>query len=250
MKLTGIYLITNLINGKMYVGLSVDIPKRWNKHTKTSKNKSRAIKNALNKYGVDNFNFKMIHQCSKKRLGELEKFYIKKLNTMSPNGYNLTSGGEHPEWSQESRDKLSVSLTGRVVSNECCQNISKAQKESEKTERHIIALADMKRGVPLTPEHRNNLKRTLEQREKMSRERIAKEKKHTIETKEKMSQSSPNKKKVLQYTMTDVFVKEWSSGAEIKRELNISVSNACRGEKNRKQAGGFKWKYADEKNVE
>ena len=93
----GIYKITNLINHKIYIGQSVNIEQRWKEHRKlmnSQRCKHFPLYRAFNKYGIENFSFKIIRQCSKKELNQLEKFYIKKYNCVVPLGYNCTLGGE------------------------------------------------------------------------------------------------------------------------------------------------------------
>ena len=102
----GIYKIEKLINGKVYIGQSVDIKGRWNEHKLVN---SRASKDALKsqkyplylafeKYGLDNFSFEVIEECSIEELNEKEQFYIKKYNSYidfpNSNGSNLTLGGD------------------------------------------------------------------------------------------------------------------------------------------------------------
>lgn len=45
------------------------------------------------KYGIENFNFKILEECSKSELNDKERYYIQKYNTLAPNGYNLQKGG-------------------------------------------------------------------------------------------------------------------------------------------------------------
>ena len=102
----GIYKIENLINGKVYIGQSVDIKERWNDHKRiNSRTSKEALKKqkyplylAFEKYGLDNFSFEIIEECSIEELNEKEQFYIKKYNSYidfpNSNGYNLTLGGD------------------------------------------------------------------------------------------------------------------------------------------------------------
>lgn len=98
-KVCGIYVITNLINNKQYVGLSKDCHKRWADHYSkcyTSKRKDdleKALYMAMRKYGRDNFSFQIIEECSEDNLAEREKYWIEQLHTYE-NGYNETRGGE------------------------------------------------------------------------------------------------------------------------------------------------------------
>ena len=102
----GIYKIENLINGKVYIGQSVNIKERWNEHKLIN---SRASKDALKKqkyplylafqkYGLENFLFEVLEECSLEELDTKEQFYIKKYNSYidfpNSNGYNLTLGGD------------------------------------------------------------------------------------------------------------------------------------------------------------
>lgn len=96
-KLCGIYKIENMINGKIYIGQSVDIYKRWADHI-SSLNKqthiNRHLQNAWNKYGNENFKFEIIKLCAKEKLNIEEMRSIKAYNSFGENGYNLTLGGE------------------------------------------------------------------------------------------------------------------------------------------------------------
>ena len=87
-----IYKITNLINGKIYVGQSKDPVRRWKEHKWDAFNsnckENSAIHKAFSKYGLENFEFTIIGLFE--NYNEKEKYYIKELDTLFPNGYNLT----------------------------------------------------------------------------------------------------------------------------------------------------------------
>ena len=90
----GIYLITNKLNGKKYVGQSCNIEKRWKKHIANSKAGTKFhIHNAIKKYGVENFSFEVLEECPVDKLNEREIYWIDKFDTYN-NGYNMTIGGE------------------------------------------------------------------------------------------------------------------------------------------------------------
>lgn len=92
-----IYKIQNMVNGKIYIGLTKNKAKyRWVAHVK-GYNSLRAspISLAIAKYGEENFDFSVIDIVENQdHLGTKESFWIKKLNTVVPFGYNLTTGGE------------------------------------------------------------------------------------------------------------------------------------------------------------
>ena len=91
-QICGIYKITNLKNGKSYIGQSIDIYNRWHEH-KYADNKPSIIHLAIRKYGFDNFLFEIIEKCSKEELDEKEIYWINYYDTFN-NGYNLTIGGK------------------------------------------------------------------------------------------------------------------------------------------------------------
>lgn len=92
-----IYKITNLINGKLYIGLTTNtIQERWYYHLKDLEKKKSALYNAMNKYGVKNFKIEEIEQCTLSNVREREKYWIGFYNTYldDTKGYNQSAGGE------------------------------------------------------------------------------------------------------------------------------------------------------------
>ena len=90
-KVRGIYKVTNKINGKVYIGQSVDIGRRWREHM-TAKDDIYFHK-AIQKYGVENFEWEVIEQCKKKDLDEREIYWIEYYDSFNK-GYNCTKGGD------------------------------------------------------------------------------------------------------------------------------------------------------------
>lgn len=122
-----IYVITNTINGMKYVGQTNNPYSRWKRHISTAKNKSCTFKSylysAMEKYGIINFTFEVIEICSLNLVNEREIFWIQKLNTNVPYGYNITKGGgalyqeDNPfygkQHSEETKKKISQKNKGR-----------------------------------------------------------------------------------------------------------------------------------------
>lgn len=108
---SGIYKITNLINNKIYIGQAVNLKVRIRTHEKydtPEKYKgSLSFDNELNmpihmaimKYHLNNFKIEIIEECPINLLDEREKYWISYYNCKTPNGYNLTDGGQggHPK---------------------------------------------------------------------------------------------------------------------------------------------------------
>lgn len=95
--MTKIYKITNLINGKSYVGkTSFSIEKRFQEHCQDAlrnDREHRPLYSAFNKYGVQNFNIELIEECEDDVSSLREQYWIGFYQTYS-NGYNATLGGE------------------------------------------------------------------------------------------------------------------------------------------------------------
>lgn len=118
-----IYKITNLINGKCYVGQTTQpINIRFSQHCSDSKlrvkNKTY-LHNAIKKYGRDNFKIEVLVECySQKELNSKEIELIAQLKTLHPHGYNLRTGGkECGECSEETKKKISENRKGIYPKN-------------------------------------------------------------------------------------------------------------------------------------
>lgn len=94
----GIYKIENKINGHVYIGQSINIARRWRTH-KNQYNQSdnnqyeSSLYRAIRKYGLDNFSFEVLEECSRDQLNQKEIYWIKYYNSYL-DGYNDTSGGD------------------------------------------------------------------------------------------------------------------------------------------------------------
>ena len=92
-----IYKITNTINGKSYIGQTIqNVKERFYQHcaTKCSKAVSNmAIHRAIKKYGKSNFTVEVIEEIDSANLNDRERYWIKYYNSYN-NGYNSTKGGQ------------------------------------------------------------------------------------------------------------------------------------------------------------
>lgn len=96
--IVGIYKITNKINGKVYIGQSVNIYQRWQKHKRSAINKSDPkyhyhLYCAFRKYGIEHFDFEILEKCNIAELDMRERYWIRIHNSFF-NGYNQTLGGD------------------------------------------------------------------------------------------------------------------------------------------------------------
>ena len=129
----GIYKIECLENGKVYIGLSINIENRWEKHCgelKNNKHKNKYMQRAWNKYGKENFTFEILEECESNELSKKEIEFIEKYNSYN-NGFNLTLGGDGGtsgyKKSKESIEKTRLKLIGKHLSIENRKNLSKSR---------------------------------------------------------------------------------------------------------------------------
>jgi group I intron endonuclease len=80
--LIGIYKITRRVTGKAYIGQSIDIFRRWKEHICFGEDKKnwQVIKHALYKYGITEFTFEILEECSKEDLNNREIYWISYFN--------------------------------------------------------------------------------------------------------------------------------------------------------------------------
>lgn len=162
-----IYKITNTITNKCYIGETKkkNPELRWNEHKyKIEKGIGcPALQDAVRKYGIEYFKFEVLIICFDEERYKFEIEYIKKYNSIAPNGYNLTIGGEGggfygKKHSHETINKLSNISKQRYIDN--------PQLKIEMSERQKIVMN--------TEETRNNIKNGLRNSEKW---KLAKEQK-------------------------------------------------------------------------
>lgn len=114
-----IYIRTNLVNGKQYVGQTQNLIEREKAWRKINSNiyGNKYFSNDRKKYGLDNFSFEILETCDDEKSDELEQYYIKKYNTIYPNGYNIQSGGKKGftyKEMEETKIKKSISHKGKI----------------------------------------------------------------------------------------------------------------------------------------
>ena len=117
-----IYKIVNDFNNQIYIGKTKNTAKkRWYQHTHNDLNNNQYIHRAMRLYGIEHFHYEIIETNIEtiEELNQKEKYYIKYFNSMAPNGYNETEGGDgggdtialqewclsHPEEVKINRDK-------------------------------------------------------------------------------------------------------------------------------------------------
>lgn len=93
-----IYIIKNSVNDKVYIGQSKNAAERWLEHIYNSRYESKVgiekqlIHKAMLKYGYDKFHYEIL-ESQIENYDEREIYWIKRYNSLTPNGYNVATGG-------------------------------------------------------------------------------------------------------------------------------------------------------------
>ena len=177
-----IYKITNTVSGKAYIGKSIDDSAYLRIYKHFNGQGSRLISAAIRKYGKDALTYEILYDgIIPEILDSFEVESIKIHNTITPHGYNLTSGGEGGEHSLETRQKISEAnrrrthsektrrkmskaQRGRCHSEEACQKMSEAHKGKIIPIEQRLKISETLKGKKLSPEHCQNLSKPRKSR--------------------------------------------------------------------------------------
>lgn len=180
-----IYLTTNLINGKQYVGShrgAID---------DLYLGSGKILKSAIKKYGIQNFKREILEECLESQNLILEEKYIKKYKTLQPNGYNISNTGGYQIFDNNLRRKLSISKKGIRPSKEAIEKRRQSmlgKNKGPKTEKTKQKIRESKIGcIPWN----KGIKWSEEIKEKMSKSHQGQKK--SEETKKKMSEFQKNR---------------------------------------------------------
>lgn len=201
-----IYKITNKINGKIYIGKTLDtIENRWKEHKKDYKrirNEKRPLYSAMKKYGIENFEIEEVEKCSIDNINEREVYWIEYYGSFK-NGYNATMGGDGKHY-------LDYELIYKVYLN--TKNIKETAKlcncDIGSVRKIIIQFGITEEDI--------------------------KENSH-IKLRKSVAKLDPDTNEILEI---------FSSISEAQKKYPAAhshISQVCNGK--RKTAGGFKWKF-------
>jgi group I intron endonuclease len=241
-----IYRITNTINKKVYIGQTIQetVEKRWNLHKHLAgRNKGcTALKEAFKKYGIDKFKFEVLIICFNEDCIAYEKEYIKKYNSIAPNGYNISAGGDGGAFF---KGKKHTEETKKIL--------------SEKIKKHYSDPENIRKNIPLIKEGmnksekwkavKNNKKENPRTWDEDVKTKISEGmNKYYKENKEKHAKIVSEKlgQKIIQYDINNTYICNYPSIAEAVRQTGTpktSIQYCILGKM--KTAGGFIWKRSE-----
>ena len=258
-----IYRITNKVSKKVYIGETKEKNPfvRWNQHiNNTLRNKGcPALRDAIKKYGIENFKFEIILFCFDEDRFQYEILYIKNYNSVVPNGYNICKGGygggfinkKHtPETIMKIKQTLKETYKDGVLSkkiserNKICMNTDQVKKKIKegqlKSEKWKKAIEEKRVGGQGNLQTKESKKKISESLKKYWSENPEKLKINITKHRESMSKAVGIP--VKQYSLDGILLNTYQSMSEASRQSGISKSmiGCCISGKS-KAGKGFIW---------
>lgn len=157
-----IYKITNINNGKIYVGQTIGtIEKRIKKHLNESNNSSseRPILRAIKKYGINNFKIEIIDNAeTQEELDTKEIKWIEALECLVPNGYNVLGGGQFRKKTTKEFGKL---ISNGLLNSEKWKKIKESADYQKKIKENFTL---HNKGKKFSEEHKNKIWKSNKER--------------------------------------------------------------------------------------
>jgi len=263
-----IYKITNKISKKCYIGETKESSPeiRWKQHKYTiSKGRGcPALRDAVVKYGIENFTFELLIICFDEDRFAHERHYIKKYNSVVPNGYNILEGGEGggfkgkqhtPEVCEKISEVTRKRFEDPAERKKCSERALLQMKEVKDSkvdwgakvkmsEKFKLAVAEKRVGGAAHDKEKAkevNAKISAGVKKYFKTLDDSSKTVHIVKHRESMAKAVGTK--VQQFTKEGTLLKLYPSCAEAARQIGMSKSaiQMCVSGKS-KTAGGFVWK--------
>ena len=180
-----VYCITNLINGRFYIGQTIrSLSYRWSVHKSDSKYRPESwLHKAIRKYGPENFDIQRLGvAATEDDLNRLEEMWILATGACKREfGYNLKTGGSQGRPTPEVIEKIRAKNTGRKLSEEHRRRMSAARKGVKHSPEHTAKIAAALKGRTPSPQCRASVALANSRRQ------------HSDETRRKLSLSTTAK---------------------------------------------------------
>lgn len=224
-KASGIYIIRNLINSKVYVGSAVCLRKRYRSHLGAlirGAHSNIKLQNAVRKYGLQSFSFDLLELCSLADLVAKEQEWLDRLEVVNT-GYNIApvAGSVFGlKATEETKKKMSIARMGRICSTETRKKISEAHTGMKRThsQKGRVVSADTKARISLANKGRKHSEESRYNMSTSKKGRIV-----TEETRVKISLANKGKVRTDEHNKANALAqtgKKWNPDSLQKRILS------------------------------
>lgn len=225
-----VYIIQNMVNGKVYIGQTTQgLKKRINNYKQDRKTRNYGVYAAMNKYGFENFVFAILEICPLSNLDKREQFWISIYDSQNrEKGYNIESGGSTnktlPAWRKKQMSDNHYSKKPGFVWPTKGIKLSEERKQKLRVPKN------------LSPQQLEKNRKTA---------RLANlGRKFTKKHKQRIAKA--HHKSIIQYNLDGSFKKEWPSIEAAYKGLKTSPANISAVLHGRqKTAKGFIWKFKE-----
>ncbi len=232
-SISGIYIILNTKNNKVYIGQTKDFRKRWQQHKRLLSrgcHDNAYLQAAWNKYGAAAFRFKKLEYCPVEELNQREQHYLQRY-VRTTNCYNISLDAQAPtrghKLSEETRRKISQALKNPS------EEVRRNRREGAK---------DRKSPTPFTEEHRRKMSQAAKGKKhppmsEETRRKVSESKKGTIITEEQRVKMSAALKGHLVSDETREKLRKASSNMsdDVKRRISQTKMGHATSEETRKK---------------
>jgi group I intron endonuclease len=144
-NICGIYKITSP-SGRVYIGQSICIQKRFVAYKNNECRAQHKLKASFKKYGIASHIFDTICECNEKELNEKEVFFIKQHDSTGKNGLNISHGGvgvmRNRKHTDESKNKIRKAKVGLIHSEETKKKMSISRNKWKHTKESKQKMSD------------------------------------------------------------------------------------------------------------
>lgn len=232
-----IYKYQNIVNGKVYIGQTVNLQSRMSSHRNKAKFLKNKFYNAVRKYGWASFSYEVIAEIYANSdqelttiLDQLEVYYVARYDSYY-NGYNSTLGGhskrgykmsqefiekcKNRTYSKQTREKMSISASNRVISEQTRQKLREAAINRNFSQYRNLYRDKCNAAI------KNTLAKSILQ----------------FDTKNNLMNKFDSIRDAAQYILDNISQKSSRAG------LEKGLIRHCKNKSKRNQYYGFVWKY-------
>lgn len=234
MELTGVYKITSPTN-KVYIGQSIDLYRRQSQYERGNIGTQPHLYNSIKKHGWDAHKFEVIFKpfdTTPESLTKWEQFFMDFYRSEGVELMNCKEAGKHGKHSDETREKISIALKGRVFNSGTIEKMRRSAK---------IRAADPQMKDILISRLKNIPFKALN--EIASQLKLIKDANKVVKSKEdkiKSYREGAKKIPILQLTLQGEVIREWECIKDAQTALSLhNIYDVLSGRQ--KTSGGFKW---------